>query len=306
MAERTNRFKTKQTESVSLRDLTSRTQDVPNSSEIVADISIELLDYDENNEFLFGYRDLDRIKNTIDESKVVSLPIVYKKDDGRYLIASGHTRITALKEIGKKKATCQIIPLPVNPDQIKKNLIYLNTQRREAPLYIARNIKEYERILRSEGFKGNMDAELLKQFGFKKTQLYRYKKILSMPEQLQQLCIYDEIAWVQIVERYNDIKEDAIEGFCENVLQLLDEEGHVSAKQIDSLIDSNVTIQVKTDETTEKVIEKPVKVSNVFKKLVSINYSEEISIKKKDKEEIKKQAEELKEYLDKVIKACEE
>ena len=194
MAERVNRFAKKQ-EAVSLRDLTSREMPSQNTSEIVADLSLDLLDFDENNEFLFGYHDLERIKNTIDESKLTAPPIVYKKDDGRYLIASGHTRVKALKELGKKKVTCQIMALPGNEDQIKKNLIYLNTQRREAPLYIARNISEYEKILRREGFKGSMDQELAKQFGYKKTMLYRYKKILSLPKELQELCAYDELAW---------------------------------------------------------------------------------------------------------------
>ena len=82
MAERVNRFAKKQ-EAVSLRDLTSRETDSPNTSEIVADLSLDLLDFDENNEFLFGYHDLERIKNTIDESKLTAPPIVYKKDDGR-------------------------------------------------------------------------------------------------------------------------------------------------------------------------------------------------------------------------------
>ncbi|WP_458458063.1 ParB/RepB/Spo0J family partition protein [Pseudobutyrivibrio sp.] len=235
MAERVNRFAKKQ-EAVSLRDLTSREMPSQNTSEIVADLSLDLLDFDENNEFLFGYHDLERIKNTIDESKLTAPPIVYKKDDGRYLIASGHTRVKALKELGKKKVTCQIMALPGNEDQIKKNLIYLNTQRREAPLYIARNISEYEKILRREGFKGSMDQELAKQFGYKKTMLYRYKKILSLPKKLQELCAYDEIAWYGLIDNYTSIPEEKYDVFVNEVLSILDEDGHVSNKQVEDLI----------------------------------------------------------------------
>ena len=304
MAERENRFAKKQKESVSLRDLTSRGQDVPNTSEIVADIQLDLMDFDENNEFLFGYKDLDRIKNTMDESKLVAPPIVYKKDDGRYLIASGHTRVKALKDMGKKKVTCQIMPLPANPDQIKKNLIYLNTQRREAPLYVARNIKEYERIIRSEGFKGNVEQELIKQFGYKKSQLYRYKKILSMPEDLQQLCIYEEIAWQEIIEIYDRIPEDKIDEFCKKVIDLLNQEGHVSAKQIDAFLEEKKEKTTTNNSNEDVKEEKAEKLSHVYKKVLSIKYGEEIKIKNKDKAQIKKQAEELKDYLDKIIEAC--
>ena len=304
MAERVNRFAKKQ-EAVSLRDLTSRETDSPNTSEIVADLSLDLLDFDENNEFLFGYHDLERIKNTIDESKLTAPPIVYKKDDGRYLIASGHTRVKALKDLGKKKVTCQIMALPGNEDQIKKNLIYLNTQRREAPLYIARNISEYESILRREGFKGSMDQELAKQFGYKKTMLYRYKKILSLPKELQELCAYDEIAWYGLIDNYVDIPEDKYNEFIASILSILDEEGHVSNKQVEDIIRGYINKESKKEEKVNN-LEKGEKISKRFKKIVSMMYDGEIKVKRKDKEEIKVQAEELKEFLDKLIEACED
>ncbi len=304
MAERVNRFAKKQ-EAVSLRDLTSRETDSPNTSEIVADLSLDLLDFDENNEFLFGYHDLERIKNTIDESKLTAPPIVYKKDDGRYLIASGHTRVKALKDLGKKKVTCQIMALPDNEDQIKKNLIYLNTQRREAPLYIARNISEYESILRREGFKGSMDQELAKQFGYKKTMLYRYKKILSLPKELQELCAYDEIAWYGLIDNYVDIPEDKYNEFIASILSILDEEGHVSNKQVEDIIRGYTNKESKKEEKVNN-LEKGEKISKRFKKIVSMMYDGEIKVKRKDKQEIKVQAEELKEFLDKVIEACED
>ena len=304
MAERVNRFAKKQ-EAVSLRDLTSRETDSPNTSEIVADLSLDLLDFDENNEFLFGYHDLERIKNTIDESKLTAPPIVYKKDDGRYLIASGHTRVKALKDLGKKKVTCQIMALPDNEDQIKKNLIYLNTQRREAPLYIARNISEYESILRREGFKGSMDQELAKQFGYKKTMLYRYKKILSLPKELQELCAYDEIAWYGLIDNYVDIPEDKYNEFIASILSILDEEGHVSNKQVEDIIRGYINKESKKEEKVNN-LEKGEKISKRFKKIVSMMYDGEIKVKRKDKQEIKVQAEELKEFLDKLIEACED
>lgn len=304
MAERVNRFAKKQ-EAVSLRDLTSREMPSQNTSEIVADLSLDLLDFDENNEFLFGYHDLERIKNTIDESKLTAPPIVYKKDDGRYLIASGHTRVKALKELGKKKVTCQIMALPGNEDQIKKNLIYLNTQRREAPLYIARNISEYEKILRREGFKGSMDQELAKQFGYKKTMLYRYKKILSLPKELQELCAYDEIAWYGLIDNYTSIPEEKYDVFVNEVLSILDEDGHVSNKQVEDLISGYIVKESTPKENNDEVV-KVEKISKKFKKIVSLAYNEEINIRKKDKQEVKRQAEELKEYLDRIIEACEE
>lgn len=304
MAERVNRFAKKQ-EAVSLRDLTSREMPSQNTSEIVADLSLDLLDFDENNEFLFGYHDLERIKNTIDESKLTAPPIVYKKDDGRYLIASGHTRVKALKELGKKKVTCQIMALPGNEDQIKKNLIYLNTQRREAPLYIARNISEYEKILRREGFKGSMDQELAKQFGYKKTMLYRYKKILSLPKELQELCAYDEIAWYGLIDNYTSIPEEKYNVFVNEVLSILDEDGHVSNKQVEDLISGYIVKESTPKENNDEVV-KVEKISKKFKKIVSLAYNEEINIRKKDKQEVKRQAEELKEYLDRIIEACEE
>jgi len=304
MAERVNRFAKKQ-EAVSLRDLTSREMPSQNTSEIVADLSLDLLDFDENNEFLFGYHDLERIKNTIDESKLTAPPIVYKKDDGRYLIASGHTRVKALKELGKKKVTCQIMALPGNEDQIKKNLIYLNTQRREAPLYIARNISEYEKILRREGFKGSMDQELAKQFGYKKTMLYRYKKILSLPKELQELCAYDEIAWYGLIDNYTSIPEEKYDVFVNEVLSILDEDGHVSNKQVEDLISGYIVKESTPKENNDEVV-KVEKISKKFKKIVSLAYDEEINIRKKDKQEVKRQAEELKEYLDRIIEACEE
>ena len=57
---------------------------------------------------------------------------------------------------------------------------------------------------------------------------------------------------------------------------------------------------------SKKEVVKVEKISKKFKKIVSLAYNEEINIRKKDKQEVKRQAEELKEYLDRIIEACEE
>jgi len=150
-----------------------------------------------------------------------------------------------------------------------------------------------------------MDQELAKQFGYKKTMLYRYKKILSLPKELQELCAYDEIAWYGLIDNYTSIPEEKYDVFVNEVLSILDEDGHVSNKQVEDLISGYIVKESTPKENNDEVV-KVEKISKKFKKIVSLAYDEEINIRKKDKQEVKRQAEELKEYLDRIIEACEE
>lgn len=199
----------------------------------IKDIDLNLIDEDEENEYYNGYEDIEMIKDSIEQVGMKSIISVYEMSDGRYKCFSGHSRLRSVKSIGKeKKISCQVFKEPENDNERIKNMFFLNIQRNKRPLYIARTLVKYKEVLRAEGFTGNVDEEVGRIFGYKRTAIFRYCKILQLPEQMQELCKYQDFPFTILVELYQDIPNDKVDVFCSQVKEKLDSDGAISGAEL--------------------------------------------------------------------------
>lgn len=279
----------------------------------IEDIDISLIDYDDTNEFLNGYEDIEILSESINETGTKAVIIdVYKKKDGRYLCCSGHSRLKVMQKNGEAKITCNIIDDPGTDNLRAKNLILMNTQRKRRPLYVARNIKKYESILRSEG---NKDAQqkTLKQFDVSMKTYYRYMKILKLSDNLQQLCTGVDFPYSVLVDNVESLSEEEQEQLYVQVAkkQSISEES-ISSSELKDLIDkiknkAEIEDEKHIVESEEPVEKKSAYVHTACKRFLKLKDNDLSSIiKEHDKERTLEYATELKDYLEEIIEYCKE
>lgn len=267
----------------------------------VMDIDIGLIDFDEKNEYLNGYEDLEQLQSSIDQIGMKSVIGVYKKPDGRYLCYSGHSRILAEMNNGKKKLTCQVEKMPETEAEKNKMLVMMNTQRRKRPLYVARNMKELERIYRMEGTKGDVIEKVCKHFGIARKTFYRYYKILELREEYQELCKELDFPFTILVDNYDSLSEDQKTKLYELIKEKQNsEEKIISGVELKELIEE---LKLK-DVPREKTAENKVYIDTYVNKMYKL--SKENSFEIKNKKRTLQRALEAKEFIDRIIKECEE
>ncbi len=160
------------------------------TSKCIKDIDINLIDIYEKNERLFGYNNLDHVKNSLKNTEAKSVEIhVFEKENGRYLVYSGNTRLKALKVMGKKKVTC-IIDGPVpEEDELDLMVIASNVQRDNDPYHLAHQIERLTNIFKSkDGLSGDSLYTKIKEYtGIGKSAQNQYTQIFKYSEEIQLL-----------------------------------------------------------------------------------------------------------------------
>ncbi len=271
----------------------------------IVDIDIELIDTDELNEQMFGYEDLKLIEesfNTIGNNSVI---YVYKRANGRYLCYAGNQRLIATKNRGEKTITCIITgDEPTKADRIER-LIFMNAQRKPRPYYIAQQLAEYEKLLRSQG-KTNINALIEEKFGYKKAMQKRYQQILKLELSLQMLFKNEDVPFAFLLEKCLKLPEGKEDDFANEINELYNESEETGiTTQLISKAYAKVTGTGKED--VNENLQKPLKASQAFKELVSMPYTPDvrITIPEQKKTVILAQAKQMKEYLEMIIESCE-
>lgn len=265
----------------------------------VRDVDINLIDMDDMNTYLNGYEDQASISASIEEIGMKSIICVYEKEDGRFLCYSGHMRLIAAKENGLKKITCQIDKEPSEEDKIK-NLIYMNLQRTKRPLYIARSIKEYEKLLRKNGDKNSYD-KISKIFNLSEKTIKRYLKVLELPNEFQELCKDKDFPFTILVDKKSGLQDEDY-----NVIYKVLEEINfdVDSKKMCDIIDNIKRNEEKRQE--EKGIHE--KKSHSIEQIINKIYKSKENLENteiKNREETLRKAIEIKDYVEQIIKLCE-
>lgn len=286
---------------------------------VVKDIAVDQIDFDEKNEELNGYDDielnaLDSAMSTTKQQQVIG---VYSKEDGRYQCYSGHRRILVAKRKGKKTVTCQISKLPENRDDQIETLMLMNVQRNNIrPLYLARQFKEEERILRARGYNGNISKEIGRLFGFSEAQVNRYRKIMKYPEEFQNLCKRSDFPFTAFNDSILKLDEKNTQKLLNLINQIIEKNGRITENELKILIHDIDKIEVK-EQNNEKAEEKKQKgkeykdVDSMLKSFQdtinrNINIADLKTIKTKDKNEIKEAAQNIIDVLNTVIEYCSE
>lgn len=174
----------------------------------IENIDISLLDENPDNEKVFNMNGEDRLIRSIEENGFTGVVEVFKKPDGRYEISSGHRRVRAAKEAGKTSVPCIVNAMPDDVARAKKLLDSNITNRTLEPLDYARMIEYYiECVLIPSGQKGQMDAQCAEYFGISKSAVYKYRALLKMIPELQELADREEFPYTAFVSAHR-LSED--------------------------------------------------------------------------------------------------
>lgn len=155
------------------------------------DIPLELIDLNPDNEYLFGYSDIDFLASEINENGFHGAIEVYAKSNGRYEIMAGHRRYLACQQNGAKTIPC-IVSEETDPVKASAQLIMSNIHHRDlSPLRLARALHFYEEnVLKNKNvdYTGRKRTALAAKFNMSETAVQRYLAILKYIPELQELC----------------------------------------------------------------------------------------------------------------------
>ncbi len=271
-------------------------------------ISIDLLDEDENNEYLNGYDDIATLRNSFEENDDNGGIHVYERKNGHYLVWSGNTRLKVAKE-RKEKELLVIVTGPEPEDEFEKHKrrLAMNQGRQDRPLYIARNIAEYEKGLNRKGIRGDIrNKELEKAFSMPSRNIQRYKRILNLNEDLQLLFKYPQkdIPYIAMIDKViPKIPEDKAKEFAYAFNSVMDDGEEMSSAKLEQLFDR--VVKGTQSKSSKKSTVKVNQILKQYKALLAVEYDDDglIVVDEKKKDQILREAEELKNNIEDIIEA---
>lgn len=178
----------KSTSASMIKNIASKSSE-ENLKKTIRNISIDLIDFNEDNDKIFRVDNLEPLVLTIQRNGFEGSIEVFQKKNGRYEIISGHRRFLANKLAGNKTIPAEI---KEEPSEIKKadSLVLSNiTARQLTPMEKGRAIVYYkEHVLEADkNFKGNVRAEIAKRFGYSEGNVHKYEALTKLIKELQDL-----------------------------------------------------------------------------------------------------------------------
>ena len=162
----------------------------------IENIDINLLDENPDNEAVFNMDDIGRLMKSIEDNGFTGAVEVFKKPDGRYEISSGHRRVRAMKKLGRTTVPCLVNSMPDDIVRARKLLDSNITNREMKPMDYARSIEYYiDYVLKPSGFKGQVDKKCAEYFGISASSVYKYRALLKMIPELQEIADNDEVSY---------------------------------------------------------------------------------------------------------------
>ncbi len=157
-------------------------------SEIV-EIELDKIVPNKDNDKIFSMSEIQLLAQTIKEEGFYGGIEVFKiphKD--QYEISSGHRRYEAVKLLGKKTIPCIVSKYPSDFKRGVKMLVSNIRSRKLSPLEMAKAIDYYSKLLKNEGFKGEMNKKIAEFFNMSEIQVYRHQCLLRLIPELQELA----------------------------------------------------------------------------------------------------------------------
>lgn len=159
------------------------------------DIPLDQIDMFKDNEYIFGYKDIEFLAANIKERGFHGAIEVYAKPNGRYEIMSGHRRYLACDKLGYETIPC-IVSEDQGDSTIAEQIIMSNIhQRNLSPLRLARALDYYDKHVLSvdKKFQGNKRTALAQKFNISESKVQRHLVLLKLIPDLQDLC--DDISF---------------------------------------------------------------------------------------------------------------
>lgn len=171
-----------------------------NNEKQIIDIDISLIDENPDNAAIFSMNEIESLARSIEKEGFLGAILVFEKKDGRYEISSGHRRVRAVKSLGRKTIPAIVTPMPEDEAVRRTALLSSNIHNRDmTPMDYARAIAYHENTLRikyntgnssrAKNYKENVDInkELGEYFNLKSTSLKKYKRLMRLIPELQDL-----------------------------------------------------------------------------------------------------------------------
>ena len=233
----------------------------------------DLKPHPRNGEF-FDDMDGQKWKDFLQSVKTSGIiePIIVTQD---LVIVSGHQRVRAAKAIGLLKIAVEVRHY-ADDDKVLKDLIETNLMQRGIgnvnPIKIARCIVELERIagIKHGGDRKSSEtefplvtqAELAKKFDMSQQQLLKYKKLVTLVPELQDVVESGELSVKDASAYISKLSEIEQRELAEKIIG---SEGKASKQELEfyknrvkELSDQNKALSDKKPEVVEKVVEKVV------------------------------------------------
>lgn len=181
----------KATSASMIKNIASKSSE-ENLKKTVKNISIDLVDFNNDNDKIFSVDNLDSLVLAIQRNGFKGNIEVFIKKDGRYEIISGHRRFLANRIAGNKTIPCEIKEEPSEIEKADLLIISNITSRQLTPLEKGRAIVYYkENVLKKESFKGNVRDEIARRFGYSASNVHKYEALTKLIKELQDLVEKD-------------------------------------------------------------------------------------------------------------------
>jgi len=177
-----------------LKNVALKNQDMDSKSDLVIkELPCDQLNDNPDNEYLFGMEkdDIEHMAEGIRENGFQGVVEVFS-DGKSYELYSGHIRKYGAMKAGLTKVPAIVKPMP--EETVKRrlllgaNLYGRNKISSSNPILTGRQLEYHKETLTKEGFKGNVRAQLSKEFGISEAQVHRYMALLSLSDDLQEIA----------------------------------------------------------------------------------------------------------------------
>jgi ParB family chromosome partitioning protein len=261
------------------------------NAKTVQDIPLELIDENPDNSEIFNMEKIQKLAENIKLEGFFGTIELYRKEDGRYEISSGHRRYRAVKMLGYKTIPATVSQMPELDTQKRRKLIASNINSRNMkPLDWARAINYYAETLMIEDAQArgvkyvpgqkykasnnlNINQETAKYFDMKEVTIIRYRALCRLIPELREMVEDETLPWTSIAEVGN------MEGEQQNDI----------LKEINKAILVTPPVETETVDEKGKPIEKVflsgVQVSNIVRKYKQNLSAEERKAKEQPSEQ---------------------
>ena len=304
------------------RDFSSRNNTLKNiaqksnmSDTLVLELNIDDIIENPDNEKIFNMDGIEHLAQGIEEKGFNGAIEVFKLDNGKYEICSGHRRFRAMKQLGKKTIKA-IVSENVNDVEKAERLLDGNIfNRKLSPLDMGRAIKYYkENVLKPKEFKGDVRKAVAYKFNISESQVYKYEALLNLIPEVQEkvaenviafsavtsMTNLDESLQLEINKRFDKfIEQNGENSLTRDIVQKIIKMASIKSEEVEEAIEvpkANIANTVITNEhEDEKEIENEVEEEHEDEKEIENEVEGEHEDERRIEDEIEEEYEDEKE-----------
>ncbi len=266
------------------------------NTNVVVNLPISDIEENPDNELVFNMDDIKSLAKNISEDGFNGAIEVYKKDNGKYEISSGHRRFRAMQMLGKDSIPAIVCD---EPSVTKKRRVLISSNiniRNMSPMDIARAIKyHYDTLLLESPDKKTRASEnrlnaLSEYFNMTVMNVTRYLKLNDLINEIQDLVAKRIIPWSVIIS-CADFDKEKQQIVFEEIDKYLQTHEKITGKVIENIINKN-----SADKPTVKTTSQPID-RQIYRIHRQLKLFSQENLVIADKDNLKKQISEIEDYI---------